>query len=254
MNTATLTLDGRTLAYTDFGGTGRPLLALHGHLGEGANWAPLAAALDGEWRVIAPDQRGHGDSDRAATYTSAEYAADAVALLDHLGLGAVPVVGHSGGALTAVYLSALHPSRVTAIVAGEIPVVLDKPGALDFVLSLPYTGESREALTAALGPFAPHFAGRIRELPDGTARLPFHPQDTVASERAGHGEHWDAWTAGTCPALILRGADGGLVDEDMAARMAARRAGTRVEALAADHFLLEKDPEGFATAVRDFLR
>ncbi|GIG70812.1 alpha/beta fold hydrolase [Phytomonospora endophytica] len=254
MNTATLTVDGRTIAYTDFGGTGRPVLALHGHLGEAATWTPLATALAGEWRVIAPDQRGHGDSDRAATYTSAEYAADAVALLDHLGLDAVPVIGHSGGALTAVYLSALHPARVTAIIAGEIPAVLDKPGSLDFVLGLPYTGESREALTAALGPLATFVGDRLRELPDGTARLPFHPQDTVASERAGHGEHWDAWTTGTCPALVIRGAHGGIVTEDMAADMAARRPGTRIAVLDADHFLLEKDPSGFAAAVRDFLR
>lgn len=250
---STLTIDGRRIAYTDFGGTGRPLLAIHGHLGEGANWAPLARALAPEWRVFAIDQRGHGDSDRAETYRPADYAADAAALLDHLGLGPVPVIGHSGGALTAIHLAARYPGRVSAFVAGEIPVVLDKPGALDFVGDFPYTAESREALLAAIGPLAPFVDGRIRELPDGTVRLPFHPADTVASERAGIGDHWDVWTASTCPALVLRGADGGLVGEDMAAEMAARRPGTSVVALKADHFLLEKDPEGFTAAVRDFL-
>lgn len=250
---STFALDGRRIVYTDFGGPGRPLLAVHGHLGEGAVWAPLAEALAPEWRVIAIDQRGHGDSDRAESYRPVDYAADAAALLEHLGLGPVPVVGHSGGALTAMHLAALYSERVSAIVAGEIPVVLDKPGALDFVGAFPYTAESPEALLAALGPAAPFVGTRIRTLPDGTARLPFHPDDTMASERAGNGDHWDVWTASTCPALVLRGDEGGLVGEDMAAEMAARRPGTRVVALKADHFLLEKDPEGFATAVRDFL-
>ncbi|GAA3424437.1 hypothetical protein GCM10018953_16200 [Streptosporangium nondiastaticum] len=58
-------IDGRRLSYVDFGGPGRPLIALHGHMSEGASFARVAAALAPEWRVIAPDQRGHGESDRA---------------------------------------------------------------------------------------------------------------------------------------------------------------------------------------------
>lgn len=42
---ATLTVAGRTLSYLDFGGTGRPLVTLHGHLSEGASFTALAAAL-----------------------------------------------------------------------------------------------------------------------------------------------------------------------------------------------------------------
>ena len=59
---AELDLNGRRLSYLDFGGTGQPLLALHGHLDQGLMWSGLAAALAPGWRVIAPDQRGHGDS------------------------------------------------------------------------------------------------------------------------------------------------------------------------------------------------
>ncbi|WP_258055868.1 alpha/beta fold hydrolase [Streptomyces sp. Ru62] len=40
-----LTIDGRTLSYVDFGGPGRPLLALHGHMSEGMSYAGLAARL-----------------------------------------------------------------------------------------------------------------------------------------------------------------------------------------------------------------
>ncbi|MEJ8643670.1 alpha/beta hydrolase [Streptomyces sp. MS1.HAVA.3] len=83
-----LRIDDRTLSYLDFGGPGRPLLALHGGMSEAAAFTGLAAALGDAWRVIAPDQRGHGGSDRAADHHRAGYVADAVALLDHLGLDA----------------------------------------------------------------------------------------------------------------------------------------------------------------------
>ncbi|MEV4187798.1 alpha/beta hydrolase, partial [Streptosporangium canum] len=49
---AELDIDGRRLSYLDFGGTGRPLVALHGHMSEGAGFAGLAAALAPEWRVV----------------------------------------------------------------------------------------------------------------------------------------------------------------------------------------------------------
>ena len=49
-------------------GAGQPLLALHGHLGHGDVWARLAEALPG-WRVVAPDQRGHGRAAMADDYS-----------------------------------------------------------------------------------------------------------------------------------------------------------------------------------------
>lgn len=63
----------------DFGGPGRPLLALHGHYNEALAFAPLAAALAPGRRVIALDQRGHGESDRAHSYGRDEYVADVAA-------------------------------------------------------------------------------------------------------------------------------------------------------------------------------
>jgi pimeloyl-ACP methyl ester carboxylesterase len=253
-----LTADDRTIAYTDFGGTGRPLLALHGHVSEGSMWAGLASALAPEWRIIAPDQRGHGDSDRASSYTSAEYASDVLALLDHLGLDSVAVIGHSGGGLTAYHLAALYPSRVNAVIAVEIPAVLPdpsdgSPGPLGFVLGFAYEAPTREELVAGMGPAASFFADRVREQADGTWRLPFHPADTIASEQAGRGDHWDVWTASTCPALVLRGARGGIVSADMAAEMASRRANTSAAALDGDHFVVAQDEAGLVREVRAFL-
>ncbi|RSS80117.1 alpha/beta hydrolase [Streptomyces sp. WAC06614] len=252
----TLTVQGRTLSYLDFGGTGRPLLALHGHLSEGASFAGLAAALGDDWRVIAPDQRGHGDSDRAADYDRAGYLADLRALLDHLDLGPVVALGHSLGGINAVHLAAEDPHRVSALISVDTAVELTGTGAgpLAFVLGFPYTAPTREELVAACGPVGPMVAPALRPLPDGSGwRLPFHPQDTVTSENAVHGDHWPQWLAGTCPALLVHGLRSQVLSRAQADAMVVRRPGTAYAALDTDHFVALQDPAGFAAAVAAFL-
>ncbi|MEE1785366.1 alpha/beta hydrolase [Streptomyces sp. SP17BM10] len=249
-----LVLDGRRLSYLDFGGTGRPLLALHGHLAEGAVFAPLAAALGPQWRVIAPDQRGQGESDRAADYAREGYLADVEALLDHLGLESVVLLGHSLGAINAYQFAARHPARVRAIVNAEGPAALGLDGShpLAFLLDLPYDASSRGALLAALGPAAPHFEERLREGADGSWRLPFHPLDMYASEADVHGDHWADWTVTTCPALIVRGTRG-TIPAEQAAQMVSRRPGTVLAELDADHLLVTGAADEFQRVVREFL-
>ncbi|BFV56620.1 alpha/beta hydrolase [Kitasatospora sp. CMC57] len=249
-----LDLGGRRLSYVDFGGPGRPLLALHGHVSEGRSFAAVADELGPEWRVIAPDQRGHGDSDRAAEYSREGYLADVVALLHHLDLGSVPVLGHSGGGITAYQLAARHPELVSAVVNEEGPAALPTgPSPLAFVLRMPWTAPTREELVAALGPLTPLVAHRLRELPFGGWRLPFHPQDTVSSEEQVRGDHWADWLGSSCPALLVRGNRFPSLSEELATAMTARRPGTRLVTLETDHFVHEADPVGFAAAVREFL-
>ena len=67
--------DGLNLSYLDTGGVDETLVALHSHWMEGQTFDSLAAALAPGWRVIALDQRGHGYSDHASTYTREEVAA-----------------------------------------------------------------------------------------------------------------------------------------------------------------------------------
>ncbi|MCX5376786.1 alpha/beta fold hydrolase [Streptomyces sp. NBC_00091] len=257
MNTATrseLTIDGRRLSYLDFGGTGRPLVALHGHLSEGATFAELARALDPEWRLIAPDQRGQGESDRAADYSREGYLSDIEALLDHLELERVVLLGHSLGAINAYQFAARHPERVSALVNAEGPAAfgLDGPNPLGFLLELPHEAPTREALVAGLGPAAPYFADRLRENADGSWRLPFHPRDMYDSEHHVHGDHWADWTATTCPALLVHGTKG-VIPAGQAHAMAERRPHTTATELDTDHFIHTAAPDAFAATVGGFL-
>ncbi|MEU7642699.1 MULTISPECIES: alpha/beta fold hydrolase [unclassified Streptomyces] len=249
-----LSIGGRRLSYVDFGGDGRPLIALHGHLSEGATFAHLARELAPAWRLIAPDQRGQGESDRTGDYSREGYLADLQALLDHLALDRVVLLGHSLGAINAYQFAARHPERVSALVDVEGPAALglEGPNPLAFLLDLPFQAATREALVAGLGPAAPYFSDRLRQHADGGWRLPFHPEDMYRSEEHVHGDHWDDWTAGTCPALLVHGTKGVIPPEQVRA-MAERRPGTTVAELDGDHLLPATAPEALAAAVRDFL-
>ena len=107
------TLDVR---YLDWGGEGPPLLALHG-LASSAHWYDLVAPyLQSKHRVIAPDQRGHGQTSQANKgYDWQSLASDAVGLLDHLGISRASVFGHSWGATVALNLAARFPDRASAL-------------------------------------------------------------------------------------------------------------------------------------------
>ncbi|MFJ9344474.1 alpha/beta fold hydrolase [Streptomyces sp. NPDC101733] len=254
-----LKIDDRTLSYLDFGGPGRPLLALHGGMSEGAAFTGLAEALGDRWRVIAPDQRGHGDSDRAPVYDRAGYVGDAVALLDHLGLREpLPVLGYSLGGFNAYHLAAAHPDRIAALLNTDATVEVDPDtaaGLFGFLSGMRYTAATREELLAAAGPVGAQFVERgLRPLPAGSGwRLPFHPQDMIDSAESCRGDHWDAWRASTCPAVLIHGTRSQSLPQDTADAMVARRPGTSYAPLDGDHFVPFQDPEGFHGAVASFL-
>jgi pimeloyl-ACP methyl ester carboxylesterase len=114
----TVDVGGVELFYLDTGGTGTPLLLLHG-LSSNANafGGMIAAGLGAEFRVVAPDQRGRARSGKPAEgYSMEDHARDAIALLDALGLQRVVLVGHSFGGYLGIYLAATHPERVQKLV------------------------------------------------------------------------------------------------------------------------------------------
>ncbi|MEU6315537.1 alpha/beta hydrolase [Streptomyces sp. NPDC047014] len=258
----TLTIDGRALSYLDSGGAGRPLLALHGGMSEALAFAGLAAHLGPAWRVIAPDQRGHGDSDRAPDYGREGYVSDALALLDHLGLRTpVVVLGYSLGGLNACHLAAAHPERVRALIDIDATVEIHSStedavhDLFGFLGGMRYTAPTREELLAAAGPVGSRLVEQaLRPLPSGEGwRLPFHPQDMLDSAAACRGDHWDAWLAGDCPALLVHATRSQTLRQETADAMVARRAGTSYAPLDGDHFLPFTDPRGVHEAVAAFL-
>jgi pimeloyl-ACP methyl ester carboxylesterase len=105
-------------------GEGPPVLLLHGFPDTGEVWRlQLPALADAGLRAIAPDLRGRGRSERPGgvqAYALPELVADAVGLLDALGIERAHVVGHDWGAVVAWALAALQPGRVDRLVAMSV--------------------------------------------------------------------------------------------------------------------------------------
>jgi pimeloyl-ACP methyl ester carboxylesterase len=105
--------------YYEERGSGRPLLLVPGIPAIASDWAPLAERLSDSRRVISYDNRGSGSSQTTpAPYTTAQLAADAVALLDALEVERANVFGMSLGGMIAQELALGWPERVDRLVLG----------------------------------------------------------------------------------------------------------------------------------------
>ncbi|MEQ1768701.1 MAG: alpha/beta fold hydrolase [Devosia sp.] len=96
-------------------GEGKPLLLIAGIASDGASWKPLLPLLPGR-QLILIDNRGCGQTKVDGSIVFHEMADDCAALLDHLGLDAVDVLGHSMGGIIGLDLAARHPDRVARLV------------------------------------------------------------------------------------------------------------------------------------------
>jgi 3-oxoadipate enol-lactonase len=114
----TAELDGLELHYEERG-SGRPLLLVAGIPAVASDWAPLAERLSGSRRLIAFDNRGSGRSTvTPGPYSTASLAADAIALLDHLGIERADLFGMSLGGMVVQEMALGWPERVDRLVLG----------------------------------------------------------------------------------------------------------------------------------------
>lgn len=114
--------DGVKIDYVDEG-EGEPILLIHGFASNATvNWRDpgwIEALTKAGRRVVALDNRGHGNSEKlyqADRYGAPAMAEDAVRLLDHLGIGRADVMGYSMGARIAAFLVLAHPERVRSVI------------------------------------------------------------------------------------------------------------------------------------------
>jgi pimeloyl-ACP methyl ester carboxylesterase len=110
------------LHYVDWGNPeAPPLLLLHGGRDHCRNWDWVAQGLRNDFHVIAPDLRGHGDSQwiTGGTYTTTDYVYDVAQLIHQLQLAPLRIVAHSMGGNIALRYSGLYPDTVSKLVAIE---------------------------------------------------------------------------------------------------------------------------------------
>ena len=100
------------------------IICLHGRCGRAETWCDFIRYYGKHYRVIAPDQRGHGLSSKPiSTYTDKEMAEDIIELMEVLNIKSTILIGHSMGGAVAGYLAAHYPEYVQAI------AILDKSAA-----------------------------------------------------------------------------------------------------------------------------
>ncbi|MBT2210003.1 alpha/beta fold hydrolase [Actinomadura sp. NEAU-AAG7] len=241
--------------FTDFGGDGVEMLAVHGHFGGARTFASLAHALAGRVRVTAVDQRGHGHAAHRDDYGVDAYVADLAAFVRDRDMAPAVLYGHSMGGVVAFHLAARHPELVRALVLEDAPVVVEPP-VLD---TRPWTRRTATLMdlgAAVIGEGIPDPAyfleGAIR-YPDGWG-LPFDHEGLFRSEELLLGEYWTEWLAVRCPALLMHGTGSFVLPTALAREMAERRPGTSyVEFPGCGHWIHDDDVAGVASAVTEFL-
>ncbi len=124
-----LSLGGSRRHLLEWGATGAPVVLLqHGMRDQAHSWSWLAEALKDRYHVIAPDLRGHGDSDWPSdgNYSLSSFVIDMAAIADINGLRDFAIIGHSLGGQIALRYAAAFPERVRALVAiegVELPII-----------------------------------------------------------------------------------------------------------------------------------
>jgi pimeloyl-ACP methyl ester carboxylesterase len=140
-------------------GDGPPVVLLHGFPDSGRLWRHQVGPLsDAGFRVVVPDLRGYGGSDKPAdvsAYTLAALASDVLGILDRLEIGRAHVVGHDWGAALAWGIAALVPDRVDHLVALSVghPMAFRDAGLAQrekswYMLLFQFAGIAEEWLTA----------------------------------------------------------------------------------------------------------
>lgn len=266
--------DGVRIRVHDHGGDGPPLLLVHATGFHGRVWDPVVPTFRERHRVVALDQRGHGDSDKPeAGYEWPNFARDVLAVVDHLGLERPRALGHSAGA--------------AALILAET----DRPGTFDrLVLCDPVLvpPEWRELAQAGPNPMAEgarrrrrvwespeQMAQRLREgtplsgwrddflhayalhgtvpLDDGSVELkcPPHIEGQIYEMSVRH-EGWERLADVACPVLFLAGESSELWGPERREQVPPQLRDGRLEVVAdAGHFFpMERPDETFERALR----
>lgn len=124
MERASTEVGGARISYLAWGARGkRGLLFVHGGGANAHWWTHVAARFAGEFRVLAIDLSGHGDSDHREEYSLEQWTDEVIAVAEHGGIAGQPVVvGHSMGGFVTIVSAALHGERLAGVIVCDSPV------------------------------------------------------------------------------------------------------------------------------------
>lgn len=258
---------------------GVPLVLLHGHGNEAHLWDDFVPSVTEHYRVLAVDQRGHGDSgwDPEGRYDADTMADDLEAILEHFGIERLVLIGFSMGGRVSMAFAGRHPDRLAGLVLVDIAPELDARGIARIGHEME---EQRAPVFASVDEFARMLslnypAGQpaaiqrmarhgLRKRSDGLFELKMDPNlrgerpntpEAKAEEEAFIQRQWDALAKLPCPTLVVRGAASDILSPDTADRMVEEvlQNGTLAVVPQAAHSVATDNPAGFREAVCKFV-
>lgn len=254
---------GIEVAYDDTGGGGTPLVLLHGFPFDRSMWRGQVEALAGEFRVVAPDLRGLGETPPGDGVSVGGMAEDVAALLEGLNVGRVVLGGLSMGGYVAFEFFRRFPERVRALLLADTRPQGDteegrrtreetarralKEGVAPIVESM--LPKLLSAETRGRGGEVPE---RVRSMMLGTS-----PEGAAAALRAmaARRDQTDLLPSIDVPTLIVVGAEDSITPPADAEAMRAKIEGSRLVVVeGAGHLSNVEQPEQFNRALVEFLR
>ena len=272
------------LHYVDWGNeSAPPLLLVHGGRDHCRNWDWVAEALRGDYHVIAPDLRGHGDSQWmiGGTYRMSDYVYDIAQLVHQAIDGPVSIIGHSLGGMIGLRYAGLYPDRVRRIVAIEglgpppaweaerraksiderLVEWIDRVRGLSGRLPRRYL--SLEAALRRMQDENPHLSPEqarhltvhgVNRNEDGSYSWKFDNYVRVFAATGLHaGELHGIWGRIACPALLVRGTESWAGDPREDGRAALFRDARCLDIEGAGHWAHHDRLDAFLAAARAFL-
>ena len=211
-----------SIAVTEIGSAGPPLVLLHGLAGSSREMEPTARSLSDDFRVLLIDQRGHGASTRRPSDLSREaFVGDVVHVIETLAPGERCVlVGQSMGAHTAFLVAAARPDLVDRLVMleGHVAGSGDPQDAArlgDFFASWPASFPDEAAARAALGGDAvvDAWVADLEPIPEGL-RPRFDADVMRRTIEDVHAPRWSEWESLEVPTLAIFAEHGMFDDAD----------------------------------------
>lgn len=266
----TVELNGLQFHYRDWGDpSAPPLVLLHGFTGHARSWDTFASSLQERLRLLALDQRGHGESAYAGDYAPARMLEDVEAFRRALGLERFRLLGLSMGGRNAYAYAAARPEAVERLVIVDIGPEIGKAGLNRIRTAVQATSdvfqdpEEAVALMRAGNARAPEAELRHRCLnnliqrPDGNWTWRYDPvlrDPQRGLPQADPEAGWQQLSQIACPTLLVRGEESDVLDREVADRMRREIRDCRfVEVKDAGHSVPLDSPLGFQAAVRSFL-
>jgi pimeloyl-ACP methyl ester carboxylesterase len=267
-----IVVGGMRLHYLDWGkGDRPPLLFLHGGCLTAHTWDLVCLALRSDYRCVALDQRGHGDSEWSPTldYGPDAHARDIRGLIEQLQLTDPVLIGHSLGGLNAMTYATDASARLAGLVMVDVGPAVDSSEVnriARFVMQEPTAGSVEEFVQRARA-FNPRRDPRLlrsslmhnlRRLPDGTWTWKYDRRgishEWLALIRDSLHELRNATNAVRCPVLVVRGADSNSLSDAQAASFAASFSDGRwAKVTDAGHTIQGDNPRGLVQVLTAFL-